>query len=91
MSFSVFWPPVGLDGSQPEASGGLEDTPWSSAVVLQNVPDDLNREHLLLLVDSIGSHSEDDYSLELIPDLSTAVVTFNDPSGMSLTYNVEIM
>ncbi|MCJ8742185.1 hypothetical protein PDJAM_G00079280 [Pangasius djambal] len=74
--------PVGLDVSQTEASACLEDTPWSSAVVLENVPENINQEHLMLLVDSIGGHSEDEYSLELIPESDTAVVTFNDPRAV---------
>lgn len=86
--FSVFWPPDGLDVSQTEASEGLEDTKWCCAVVLENVPEDINQEYLSLLVGSIGNHSEDEYSLELIPESSTAVSTFNDPSGMSLTCSV---
>lgn len=79
----MFWLPAGLDASQTEATGGLDDTPWSSAVVLENVPEHLTQDHVMLLVDSIGSHSEDEYSLEFIPELKTAVVTFNDPSGTS--------
>ncbi|XP_017345055.1 protein mono-ADP-ribosyltransferase PARP14 isoform X2 [Ictalurus punctatus] len=72
----------GLDVSQTEASEGLEDTKWCSAVVLENVPEDINQEYLSLLVGSIGNHSEDEYSLELIPESSTAVSTFNDPSAV---------
>lgn len=83
--FLVLWPPVGLNANQTEASEGLEDTPRSSAVVLENVPENLNQEYLMLLVGNIISHSEDEYSLELIPESNTVVVTFNDPRGMSLT------
>ncbi|MCI4387957.1 hypothetical protein PGIGA_G00080100 [Pangasianodon gigas] len=73
-------PYLGLDVSQTEASERLEE--WSSAVVLENVPENITQEHLMLLVDSIGGHSEDEYSLELIPESNTAVVTFNDPRAV---------
>lgn len=85
--FLVFWPPVGDDASQTEAS--LEDTSWSGAVVLENVPEDIKQEYLTLLIDSVCNYSGDEYSLEIIPESSTAVVTFNDPRGMSLTCNVK--
>ncbi|XP_017345057.1 protein mono-ADP-ribosyltransferase PARP14 [Ictalurus punctatus] len=69
-------PYFGLD--ENEISKGLEDTPQSSAVVIEKVPDHLSREFLMFLVDSICGASEDKYSLELIPESNTAVVTFND-------------
>lgn len=80
-------PPVGLD--ENEISKGLEDTPQSSAVVIEKVPDHLSREFLMFLVDSICGASEDKYSLELIPESNTAVVTFNDAKGLSCTRSVK--
>lgn len=85
--FSVFWPPVGFDASQ--ITEGLEDTPWSNVVVLENVPDDMTDDFLTLLVESFCGHSEVEHSLELISESNAAVVTFKDPSGMSLTCNVK--
>lgn len=81
--FSVFFPAVGLDTSQTEASWGLDDSPSVSAVVLENIPEHVNLDYLALLVDSCCNLSEDKYSLEFIPELNTAVMTFNEPSGMS--------
>uniref|UniRef100_A0A8C2BU27 Poly [ADP-ribose] polymerase n=1 Tax=Cyprinus carpio TaxID=7962 RepID=A0A8C2BU27_CYPCA len=53
----------------------------SSAVVLENLPDDFNQDVLTLLVENIGSLSGNDFSMELIPELRKAVVTFKNPSG----------
>ncbi|XP_060765229.1 protein mono-ADP-ribosyltransferase PARP14-like isoform X2 [Neoarius graeffei] len=80
----IMCPYFGHNANQTEASEGLEDTPRSSAVVLENVPENLNQEYLMLLVDSIISHSEDEYSLELIPESNTVVVTFNDPRAVQM-------
>ncbi|RXN29689.1 poly [ADP-ribose] polymerase 14-like protein [Labeo rohita] len=52
----------------------------SSAVVLENFPDDFNQEILTLLVENISSLSESDFSMELIPELGKAVVTFKNPN-----------
>ncbi|XP_016383980.1 poly [ADP-ribose] polymerase 14-like [Sinocyclocheilus rhinocerous] len=53
----------------------------SSPVVLENLPDDFNQDVLTLLVENIGSLSENDFSMELIPELRKAVVTFKNPSA----------
>uniref|UniRef100_A0A8C1URK9 Poly [ADP-ribose] polymerase n=1 Tax=Cyprinus carpio TaxID=7962 RepID=A0A8C1URK9_CYPCA len=53
----------------------------SSAVVLENLPDDFNQDVLTLLVENIGSLSGNDFSMELIPELRKAVVTFKNPSA----------
>ncbi len=53
----------------------------SGAVVLENLPDDFNQDVLTLLVENIGNLSENDFSMELIPELSKAVVIFKNPSG----------
>lgn len=66
----------------------MEDTPGSNAVVLENVPDDMHKKYLVLLLDSISGYSEGNHYLEFIPESNSAVVTFNDPSGMSLTCDV---
>ncbi|XDV54105.1 hypothetical protein PO909_022468 [Leuciscus waleckii] len=51
----------------------------SSAVVLENLPDDFNSDVLTLLVENITSLSENDFGMELIPELGKAVVTFKNP------------
>uniref|UniRef100_A0A8C1MH48 Poly [ADP-ribose] polymerase n=2 Tax=Cyprinus carpio TaxID=7962 RepID=A0A8C1MH48_CYPCA len=53
----------------------------SSAVVLENLSDDVNQDVLTLLVENISSLSENDFSMELIPELRKAVVTFKNPSA----------
>ncbi len=53
----------------------------SGAVVLENLPDDVNQDVLTLLVENISSLSENDFSMELIPELRKAVVTFKNPIG----------
>ncbi|XP_016089355.1 poly [ADP-ribose] polymerase 14-like isoform X2 [Sinocyclocheilus grahami] len=53
----------------------------SSAVVLEDLPDDVKQEVLTLLVEIISSLSENDFSMELIPELRKAVVTFKNPSA----------
>ncbi len=53
----------------------------SGAVVLENLSDDFNQDVLTLLVENIGNLSENDFSMELIPELSKAVVIFKNPSG----------
>ncbi|KAL6472150.1 hypothetical protein MHYP_G00183380, partial [Metynnis hypsauchen] len=57
-----------------------EECPKSSAVVLENVPQKFSREALVLLVENISGVSEKEFSLELIRELQSAVVTFNDPN-----------
>ncbi|ROL54452.1 Poly [ADP-ribose] polymerase 14 [Anabarilius grahami] len=49
----------------------------SSAVVLENLPDDVKQDVLTLLVENITSLSENDFTIELI---RKAVVTFKNPS-----------
>ncbi|XP_043106139.1 protein mono-ADP-ribosyltransferase PARP14-like isoform X4 [Puntigrus tetrazona] len=53
----------------------------SGAVVLENFPHDVKREVLTLLVENISRLSENDFSMELIPELRKAVVTFKNPSA----------
>ncbi|XP_026129260.1 poly [ADP-ribose] polymerase 14-like isoform X1 [Carassius auratus] len=53
----------------------------TSAVVLENLPDDVNQDVLTLLVENISGLSENDFSMELIPELRKAVVTFKNPSA----------
>ncbi|KAF4108229.1 protein mono-ADP-ribosyltransferase PARP14-like [Onychostoma macrolepis] len=61
-----------VDVKKPQVSG---------AVVLENLPDDVNQDVLTLLVENISSLSENDFSMELIPELRKSVVTFKNPSA----------
>lgn len=54
----------------------------SNAVVLENIADHMNQDVLTLLVENVSGLSENDFSMELIPELQAAVVTFKNPSGM---------
>ncbi|XP_052423134.1 protein mono-ADP-ribosyltransferase PARP14 [Carassius gibelio] len=53
----------------------------SSAVVLENLPDDVKQVVLTLLVENISGLSVNDFSMELIPELRKAVVTFINPNA----------
>ncbi|XP_047660504.1 protein mono-ADP-ribosyltransferase PARP14-like [Tachysurus fulvidraco] len=72
---------VGFDASQ-KVPEGLEDTSWSSAVVLENVPEGMSEEFLVLLVAYSTSQPEEEWSVEFISESNAAVVTFNDPSAV---------
>ncbi|XP_065146257.2 protein mono-ADP-ribosyltransferase PARP14-like [Paramisgurnus dabryanus] len=63
-------------GSDPDVKNQQE----SYAVVLENVADDFTKDVLSLLVENVSGLLEKDFSMELIPELKTAVVTFNIPS-----------
>ncbi|XP_073672141.1 protein mono-ADP-ribosyltransferase PARP14-like [Paramisgurnus dabryanus] len=51
----------------------------SFAVLLENVVDDTTKNILSLLVESVSGLSEKDFTMELILELNTAVVTFKTP------------
>ena len=75
----------------PSASGSIEvqeerveDTYRPNAVVVENIAEDMTRDHLGLIVENITGISEDDYSMELIYESCVAVVTFTHPDGMYL-------
>ncbi|XP_064209269.1 protein mono-ADP-ribosyltransferase PARP14-like [Anguilla rostrata] len=81
-------PGAGVGDSKTAESGVLEDIQTDSvehgqatAVLLENVPEKLTRELLGLTVENICSVSERDYSLEVIRDVSAAVVTFIHPAA----------
>ncbi|KAL6472153.1 hypothetical protein MHYP_G00183410 [Metynnis hypsauchen] len=79
-------PNFGHDESQSEPpteelrKDSLRNPPQSSAVVLENLPDDLSREVLVLLIENISGVSDEEFFLELIRGSNVAVVTFNDPN-----------
>uniref|UniRef100_A0A8C1WAV4 Poly [ADP-ribose] polymerase n=1 Tax=Cyprinus carpio TaxID=7962 RepID=A0A8C1WAV4_CYPCA len=67
--------------TQSASQSDVKKPQESSAVVLENLPDDIKQHVLSLLVENISSLSENDFSIELIPELSKAVVTFINPSA----------
>nr|XP_055063231.1 protein mono-ADP-ribosyltransferase PARP14-like [Misgurnus anguillicaudatus] len=62
-----------------ESDPDVKNLEESYAVVLENVADDFTKGVLSLLVENVSGLSEKDFSMELIPELKTAVVTFNVP------------
>ncbi|XP_026075336.1 poly [ADP-ribose] polymerase 14-like isoform X1 [Carassius auratus] len=68
-----------LTQSASQSDVDVKKPPESSAVVLENLPDDIKQDVLSLLVENISSLSENDFSIELIPELRKAVVTFKNP------------
>ncbi|XP_047660503.1 protein mono-ADP-ribosyltransferase PARP14 isoform X2 [Tachysurus fulvidraco] len=72
---------VGFDESQ-KVPEGVEDTSWSNAVVLENVPENVSEEFLVLLVANFTNQPEEEWSIEFISESNAAVVTFNDPSAI---------
>ncbi len=57
----------------------VKKTQESGAVVLENLPDDVKHDVLNLLVENISRLPENDFIMELIPELRKAVVTFKIP------------
>ncbi|KTF83270.1 hypothetical protein cypCar_00029798 [Cyprinus carpio] len=68
-----------MSKAQSASQSDVKKPQESSAVVLENLPDDIKQDVLSLLVENISSLSENDFSIELIPELSKAVVTFINP------------
>ncbi|KAK7120425.1 hypothetical protein R3I94_020427 [Phoxinus phoxinus] len=66
--------------SAPQTDLDVKKPQESSAVVLENLPDEFKHDVLTLLVENITSLSENDFTMELIPELRKAVVTFKNPS-----------
>ncbi|ROL54453.1 Poly [ADP-ribose] polymerase 14 [Anabarilius grahami] len=66
--------------SAPQTELDVKKHQESSAVVLENLPDDVKQDVLTLLVENITSLSENDFTIELILELRKAVVTFKNPN-----------
>ncbi|XP_062393412.1 LOW QUALITY PROTEIN: protein mono-ADP-ribosyltransferase PARP14-like [Sardina pilchardus] len=54
----------------------VEETCKVNVVAVENIPEDMTREVLGLIVENISGVSEDDYSMEMIYESHAAVVTF---------------
>ncbi|XP_051540548.1 protein mono-ADP-ribosyltransferase PARP14-like isoform X2 [Myxocyprinus asiaticus] len=67
--------------SAPQTELDVKDPQESSAVVLENVPDDAKKYILALLVENVSNLSENDFRMELIPELNKTVVIFNNHSA----------
>lgn len=59
----------------------FSESPQITGVLLENVPDRMSRDVLSMLVENTLGLDESNYSLEIIWESSTAVVTFSKPEG----------
>ncbi|XP_030648867.1 protein mono-ADP-ribosyltransferase PARP14-like [Chanos chanos] len=60
----------------------LEDSRQTSAVIVENIPENVSKDMLGLMVEKICDVAEKEFSLELICELSAAVLTFNNPHNL---------
>ncbi|XP_059394821.1 protein mono-ADP-ribosyltransferase PARP14-like isoform X1 [Carassius carassius] len=67
--------------NQSASQADVKKPQETSAVVLENLSEDVKQDVLTLLVENISGLSENDFSMELIPGLRKAVVTFKNPSA----------
>ncbi len=58
-------------------------------MVLENLPNDFNQDVLTLLVENISRLPDYDFSMELIPELKKAVVTFKNPNGELFFFSLQ--
>ncbi|KAA0703895.1 Poly [ADP-ribose] polymerase 14 [Triplophysa tibetana] len=77
-------PAVHSQNTVPSGSEAELNLQGTYAVVLENVSVETNKDVLALLVENVSSVPEKDFSMELIPELNTAVVIFHSPSGKFL-------
>ncbi|XP_028292547.1 poly(ADP-ribose) polymerase family member 14-related sequence 1 isoform X2 [Gouania willdenowi] len=76
-----------LEKNQPETEGAKaeseDEDPYMDAMVLGNLPDSMDLEVLEMLVENIfdGDSSSPKFTLELLPDISSAVVIFQRGTG----------
>ncbi|XP_026198211.1 protein mono-ADP-ribosyltransferase PARP14-like [Anabas testudineus] len=73
-----------VDPENGAEAANEEDSVQSVAVVLENVPDvpDVSRDVLMMLVENTLGLDERDYTLEIIWESNTAVVTFSKPEDV---------
>lgn len=69
------------DGDLPK---GAEGSPQQPVIVLENVQENFTEEMLVLMVENISDLTEADFSLEMIYERQTAVVSFKNANGMTL-------
>ncbi|MEQ2268417.1 hypothetical protein XENORESO_014760 [Xenotaenia resolanae] len=75
--------------SEPEPEEGASATnqknsesDLSAAAVLENISENLSKDFLQMLVESISGLEENDFSLEIIWESNMAVVTFSSPADV---------
>ncbi|XP_036000627.1 LOW QUALITY PROTEIN: protein mono-ADP-ribosyltransferase PARP14-like [Fundulus heteroclitus] len=67
-------------GASATNQTGLESGPRSTAVVLENVQENLSQDLLQMMVETISGLDENDFSLEIIWETNMAVLIFNSPA-----------
>ncbi|KAF7215051.1 poly(ADP-ribose) polymerase family member 14-related sequence 1 isoform X3 [Nothobranchius furzeri] len=70
------------DGFKAEDEDTADGEPCSTSAVIENIPETLNKEYLEMLVENIlkdlSSSAASRFTLEIIPDISCAVATFQN-------------
>ncbi|XP_028268993.1 protein mono-ADP-ribosyltransferase PARP14-like isoform X3 [Parambassis ranga] len=71
-------------GPEHESGAEKDDSAFaqSTAVLLENIADDMSRDLLSMLVESVSGLDEDGYRLEVICESNRAVVTFSRPADV---------
>ncbi|XP_076130779.1 protein mono-ADP-ribosyltransferase PARP14-like isoform X2 [Alosa pseudoharengus] len=69
-------------GSTDVQEERAEEIYQPKAVVVENIPEDMTRDLLGLIVENITGVSEDEYTMELIYESQLAVVTFTNPDNV---------
>ncbi|XP_036404127.1 protein mono-ADP-ribosyltransferase PARP14-like [Megalops cyprinoides] len=67
----------GEEAEESSGTTGAEETTQTNTILLENVSENSTTEILGLMVESVCHVSAEDFSLEMISDISTAVITFN--------------
>nr|XP_013763384.1 PREDICTED: poly [ADP-ribose] polymerase 14-like [Pundamilia nyererei] len=71
---------------EPNSSRSVDvsdsESPQSTAVVLENVTDNMSTELLTMLVEIISGLDENSFSLEIIRESNRAVITFNNSAAV---------
>ncbi|XP_035999477.1 protein mono-ADP-ribosyltransferase PARP14 [Fundulus heteroclitus] len=66
-------------GSSATNQKDLESGPRSTAVLLENVQENLSQDLLQMMVETISGLDENDFSLEIIWETNMAILIFNSP------------
>lgn len=89
--FLIFPKGASTSGPTDTHEERTEETYQPKAVVVENIPEDMTRDHLGLIVESIAGVSEDDYLMEIIYESCVAVVTLiNTDSRYFVLYIVTL-
>lgn len=84
-----------VDEVHPEAKGDVDDAAdeelSSTSAALENVPESVSQEFLEMLVENVlkdlSSTTASTFTLEIIPECSCGVVTFQNGKGTQFTFS----